>query len=136
MLKAAPPGNTHRDVDPDQIGIGIVVPKRGSLVTTEARTRQFTDQWQANLLMQKKPNADGIQCHDPRLNKHVIAQKAPEYNKHINISGKVKPIAPVTHRNVQRMSANPNSTTSHRNRLGSTLDEEFQHSATTPRCVY
>jgi len=126
MLKHGPPGSTHRNVDQEQIGIGIVVPRKGSLVTTEARTRQLTDHWQSNLLMQKKPNVDGIQCHDPRLNKHVVAQKAPEYNKHINISGEVKPLA-LMERSKQRM-------TSHSNRPGDTLDE-FQTSADTPRLM-
>ena len=107
MLPHCPAGESHRYVSFDQKGLRLeVAHSSGSgavhsqqdahqlLVKTEERTRVFTDAWKANLLMQKKPNDDGIQCHDPRLNKYVVVHKAGDYNKHIKISGNPKPALP------------------------------------------
>ena len=81
---------SHRDITPDQRNLGIAVPpspgkKGGFLVQTEAKTRDLTNKWQNNLLKQKKPHPSGINCHDPRLNKHVVYQKKDEYNDHIHV---------------------------------------------------
>ncbi len=90
MLPLTPAGESHRWISPDMKAMSIVSDQKASLVTTEEKTRTMTEIWKNNLLVQKKPNCNGIQCHDPRLNKHVVVKKAPEYNKYINIDGKPK----------------------------------------------
>lgn len=79
-----PKGGSHRDLLPDQVNLGISA-SGGALVSTEARTRDFTDSWKKNLLRQKKPNANGIQCYDPRLNRDIIEHMGKEYEKHLKL---------------------------------------------------
>ena len=77
-----PKGGSHRDLLPDQTGLAISA-SGGALVQTEERTRNFTDSWRTNLLKQKKPNSNGIQCYDPRLNRDIIKHMGGEYEKHL-----------------------------------------------------
>ena len=135
MLKPAPPGTTHRDLDKEQHRLHISVQSKGELVKTADKTRELTTSWRNNLLMQKKPNADGIQCHDPRLNKHVVVVKAPEYNQHIHITGSKKPVESLdtlhSTENLRRELLGGAQGKSSYSRRANAINDELQASATS-----
>ena len=79
-----PKGGSHRDLLPHQKNLGISA-SGGNLVETEESTRNFTDSWKGNLLKQKKPNANGIQCYDPRLNRDIVKHMGKVYEEHIKV---------------------------------------------------
>ena len=84
-----PKGKSHRDLLPSQELLQIAA-ARGALTQTEQRTRDFTDNWKTNLLKQKPPNANGIQCYDPLLNRDIVKKLDKEYKRHIKVEGQPK----------------------------------------------
>ena len=74
----------HRELNAEQLSIGIHHIE-GNHVKTEPKTRAVTDSWLNRLRKQLPPNPNGIQCYDPRLNRHIVKQMDTHYRKHIHV---------------------------------------------------